>query len=72
MLTMFTFRALEKTPARLVATNFCDDETGATAIEYSLIVGMIFLAILGAVNSFGDSTNAMYTTIDTTISDAVN
>ena len=69
---MFTYRALKKTPARSLIARFCDDESGATAIEYSLIVALIFLAILGAANSLGASTNEMYTTIDTEINGAIN
>ena len=29
------------------------DERGATAVEYGLIVSLIFLAIVGAMSSFG-------------------
>lgn len=43
---------------RLVA-----DERGATAIEYGLIVALIFLAIIGAVNNFTNETTAMYSEI---------
>ncbi|MFN3945413.1 MAG: Flp family type IVb pilin [Allosphingosinicella sp.] len=30
------------------------DERGATAIEYGLILALVFLAMVGAVNSFAD------------------
>lgn len=40
--------------------NFLVDESGATAIEYGLIVSMIFLAILVAVNQFASETKNMY------------
>jgi pilus assembly protein Flp/PilA len=33
--------------------NFADDETGATAIEYALIAGLIFLVIIPAVGHVG-------------------
>lgn len=39
---------------------FADDECGATAIEYSLIVGLIFLAIVSAVKGFTSETSSMY------------
>ncbi|NWG70020.1 MAG: Flp family type IVb pilin [Parvularculaceae bacterium] len=39
---------------------FSDDERGATAIEYSLIVGLIFLAIVSAVKGFTSETSSMY------------
>ena len=46
---------------------FARNEDGATAIEYSLIVALIFLAIVGAVKEFRNSTSEMYSEI----SDAV-
>ncbi len=39
---------------------FLDDEKGATALEYGLIVALIFLAILGAVTLFADNFNAVF------------
>ncbi len=42
---------------------FAADESGATAIEYSLIVGLIFLAIVTSVNTFASNTNTMYSEI---------
>lgn len=46
---------------------FAADEGGATAIEYGLIVALIFLAIVGAVQGFADSTNEMYSEISSTL-----
>lgn len=43
---------------------FVSDESGATAIEYSLIVALIFLAIVAAVTSYSQSTSDMYGTIE--------
>ncbi len=43
------------------------DESGATAIEYGLIVALIFLAIVASVTTFGSSTSGMYTTISDSI-----
>ena len=37
------------------------DERGATAIEYGLILALIFLAMLGALTAFGQSAIAMWT-----------
>ncbi len=31
---------------------FCRDERGATAVEYGLIIALIFLVIVGAVTNF--------------------
>ena len=38
---------------RRFLSRFRRDETGATAIEYGLIVGLIFLVIVGALGAFG-------------------
>ncbi len=43
---------------------FGENESGATAIEYSLIVSLIFLAIIASVRAFSNSTSDMYDTID--------
>jgi pilus assembly protein Flp/PilA len=47
------------------------DERGATAVEYGLIVGCIFLAIIGGLSLFATNENAMYTNISTAIQGAV-
>lgn len=45
------------------ARRFAADEAGATAIEYALIVALIFLAIVTAVTNYTNSTQNMYNTI---------
>lgn len=40
------------------------DEGGATAIEYGLIAGLMVLAIIGSLYSFGDANDEMYKTIE--------
>jgi pilus assembly protein Flp/PilA len=42
---------------------FVRDESGATAIEYGLIVALIFVAIIGAIRTYADNTSTMYVTI---------
>jgi pilus assembly protein Flp/PilA len=49
---------------------FLRDERGATAIEYGLIAGLIFLAILTGVNLFAANANTMFGTISSTVSGA--
>lgn len=49
------------------ARRFADDERGATAIEYGLIVSLIFLAIVGAVKAYVNSTSEMYSEISSTL-----
>jgi pilus assembly protein Flp/PilA len=36
------------------------DKRGATAIEYGLILAMVFLAMVGAVQAFGDEVTDMF------------
>ena len=36
------------------------DEHGATAVEYGLILALIFLAMVGAVSTFGQTTINMW------------
>lgn len=51
---------------------FLTDVGGATAIEYGLIVSMIFLAILTSLYTFQLRMGTMFQTIDTAINAAVN
>ena len=51
-------------------TAFAKDQSGATAIEYSLIISCIFLAIVTAVSLFSGNTNVMYGKISTAIGNA--
>ena len=39
---------------------FLKDESGATAIEYAMISGLIFLAIVTALYTWGDHMQNMY------------
>ena len=36
------------------------DDRGATAVEYGLILSLIFLALVGAVEAFGQTTIEMW------------
>jgi len=56
-------------PRRLsdLVADFRDDESGSTAIEYSLIVGLIFLVIVAAVTNFANTTSDMYDDISTNL-----
>ena len=57
--------------ARLSLTRFVVDESGATAVEYGLIVACIFLAIIGGLSLFANNASNMYTTISNTVGGAV-
>ncbi|GJL91934.1 Flp family type IVb pilin [Hyphococcus sp.] len=58
-----TFSTLRRRLSACV-NSFRDDESGATSIEYGLIVSLIFLAIIASVRAFTNTTSEMYGTID--------
>ncbi len=47
------------------------ETSGATAVEYGLIVACICLAIIGGLTLFANNTNGMYTNMSATISTAM-
>jgi pilus assembly protein Flp/PilA len=46
-------------------TRFTNDESGATAIEYGLIVALIAVVIITAVATLGTKLNNAFTSINT-------
>lgn len=40
-----------------------NDERGATAVEYGLIVALIVIAIIGALKGVADENNGMWVTV---------
>jgi pilus assembly protein Flp/PilA len=50
---------------------FAADDSGATAVEYGLIVSLIFLVIVGAVTNFSTRFNTILNTASTTIGGAM-
>ena len=48
------------------------DESGATAVEYGLILALIFLAMVGAIQTFGTSAITMWTNVQSNISAATS
>lgn len=55
------------TAMRRAFSRFAGDRSGATAIEYGLIVALIFLAIVGAVRNYSDRTSDMYSEISSAL-----
>jgi len=51
---------------------FLKNDSGATAIEYGLIVGMIFLVIVGAVSLFANKATGTFDKISTAVSTATS
>lgn len=43
---------------------FLFDDTGATAVEYAVMLAMILMAVIGAVMSVGSETNVLFQDID--------
>jgi pilus assembly protein Flp/PilA len=48
-------------------TNFAKNESGATAIEYGLIVALIAVFIIGAVSSVGSALSTKFNAVATSI-----
>ena len=48
---------------KTIIARFAKDESGATAIEYGLIAGLIGVVIIAAVTTLGTTINAKFTTI---------
>mgnify|MGYP001245960712 FL=1 len=47
---------------RRFLSRFARDESGATAIEYGMILGLMFLVILGALQAFGGAGSGIFNT----------
>ena len=45
---------------RRFLARFVRDDSGATAIEYGMIIALIFLAILGSLTAFGQATGDLF------------
>ena len=43
--------------------NFFNDESGATAVEYGLMVALIAVVIIGAVTTLGTTLSDKFTTV---------
>lgn len=57
---------------RPMLKRFFNDDSGATAIEYALICGLLFLAIVTALYSYGDSMGVLYKKIGDAIGGATS
>ncbi|HEY3889836.1 MAG TPA: Flp family type IVb pilin [Caulobacteraceae bacterium] len=52
---------------RTLATRFIQAESGATAIEYGLIVALIAVFIIGAVSLVGTNLSTQFNTVATSL-----
>lgn len=57
--------------ARSYLKRFWRDERGTTAIEYGMIISLIFVVIVTAVTAFGNKTTTTMNKASTAISGAV-
>jgi pilus assembly protein Flp/PilA len=57
--------------ARSRLKGFAANQAGATAVEYGLIVSLIFLVIVSSVTAFGNKATNMYNTISSTVGAAM-
>ncbi len=51
---------------------FCNDESGATAIECGLIAALVSVAAIGALTTMGSTLQTMFGTVSNAMSAAVN
>ncbi|WP_186392189.1 MULTISPECIES: Flp family type IVb pilin [unclassified Pannonibacter] len=49
---------------------FAKDESGATAIEYGLIAGLVSVVIVTILTTMGDSLTAVFTKVDNALQTA--
>lgn len=49
------------------AMRFIADEDGASAVEYALLVGLIAVAIIGAVTALGTKISTLFTNVANTL-----
>lgn len=50
---------------------FLSDESGATSLEYGLIISLIFLVILSALTAFGGTGSGIFNTAMNTLKTAM-
>lgn len=53
-------------------SRFVKDESGATAIEYGLIAGLLSIVILGAVSATGTSLTSVFGNVSTQLDTAIS
>jgi len=55
-----------------IVRQFLIDESGATAIEYAMLLGLITLAIVGGLGDLRDSIRNMYNFMSSEVTTATN
>jgi pilus assembly protein Flp/PilA len=59
------------TPVARFVQRFGADQSGATSIEYGLIISLIFLVVLTAMTAFGNTATDIFNTAMIAIRDAM-
>jgi pilus assembly protein Flp/PilA len=54
----------------LLISRFIKDESGATAIEYGLIAGLVAVAAIAALSALGTSLDTLFSNVATTVASA--
>ncbi len=54
-----------------ILIRFLEDDGAATAIEYSLILGLVVLAIVGAIQLLGQSLGNMYLYVSSNVTSSI-
>lgn len=57
---------------RKAAMRFSGNESGATAVEYGLILGLMTLALIGAVSATGTGTSAQWQGVSDDVTGAMS
>ncbi|MGN6156066.1 MAG: Flp family type IVb pilin [Sphingomicrobium sp.] len=55
---------------RRILPRLAADQRGATAIEYGLIIGLMALAMIGALSELGGGAGGMWTNISDSVANA--
>lgn len=58
--------------AKTFASRFWKDESGATLIEYSVLIALITVSIIGVVAAVGDDIFARWNVLSTTLNANIN
>ena len=53
---------------RDLCSRFLEDQRGATAVEYGLLISLIALAIIGGLNAISGNINTKFNMVATTLS----
>jgi len=64
-------RASGRLAARSIVSRFGRDRRGTTAVEYGLIIALVFLVIVASVSAFGNKTTNLMNTLSNTIGHAI-